>query len=117
MKPYIAVVWIILAVVMLIYLIYHNIKMTRVLRTVLEITESSRGRCEALLGKMKSCLNEKEQKVILKELDTEEKKMNKLFASEKEWPGQGKRIKEHLKIVKEYRITAKKTAERNKLHV
>ena len=43
--------------------------------------------------------------------------MTEIFSKKEDWPGQGKKIREHLKIVKEYRRKAKKLAEGNKDHV
>lgn len=112
MKPYVALIWIVLAVIMFSYLIFHNIRMTKVLRAVMEITENSRNRCETLLDEMKKCTDKKEKKLILKKFETEEKEIRELFSKEKEWPGQGKRIREHLNMIKGYRIAAKEIAGR-----
>ncbi|MEY8508270.1 hypothetical protein AALA78_08565 [Lachnospiraceae bacterium 42-17] len=117
MKPQTALVWIILAVLMLAYLIYYNIKMTKILRKVLKLTDESKDRCVSLLDRMRSCTDRKEQKDILREYEAEEQKMTEIFSKKEDWPGQGKKIREHLKIVKEYRRKAKKLAEGNKDHV
>lgn len=117
MKPQAALVWIILAAVMLAYLIYHNIKMTKILRRVLKLTAESKDRCVNLLDRMKSCSDRKEQKAILKEYEAEEQRMTEIFAKKEEWPGQGKKIREHLRTVKEYGKKAKELAEGNEEHV
>ncbi len=117
MKPYVALIWIFLAAVMLIYLVCHNIRMTKILRKVLELTEESKERCVNLLERMKSCPYSKEQRDILKEYEKEEQTMTEIFSRKEEWPEQGKKIREHLEIIKEYKRKAKKLAEGNKEHV
>ena len=80
MKPQTALVWIILAVLMLAYLIYYNIKMTKILRKVLKLTDESKDRCVSLLDRMRSCTDRKEQKDILREYEAEEQKMTEIFS-------------------------------------
>ncbi|WP_072525187.1 hypothetical protein [Clostridium sp. Marseille-P3244] len=106
MKTYTALIWIVLAVAMLCYLIWRNIRLTKVLRNVMDLTSQSRTKCDGLIAKMQSCRDQKERVYIMQQLLDEEKGQRELFADEKKWPGQRKRIREHLQSLREYIVAA-----------
>lgn len=107
MKSYMALLWIILAVLMLLYLIRRNIKMTKILREVLKIIETSEEKCDRLLELMRNSDDKKERQHIMRELLAEERRICNLFGEEDKWSGQGRRIREYIRKMKDY-ITAAK---------
>lgn len=107
MKSYVALIWIALAVLMLLYLIRRNAKMTKILREVLELIQTSEEKCEQLLETLKNTPDKKERQHIMRELLAEERKMSELFKEKEKWPGQGRRIREYMEKLKDYIAAAK----------
>lgn len=106
MKTYTACIWIILAVLMLGYLIWRNIRLTKILRRAMDEIDESRKRCDRLIQQLQSCEDAKERMYLMQKMREEEKAQRELFADEKEWPGQRKRIREHMQDLRDYLMAA-----------
>lgn len=106
MKTYTALIWIILAIAMLCYLVWRNVRLTKILRKVMDLTSESRAKCDDLIARMQLCQDQKERVYIMQQLRDEERRQRELFADEKKWTGQRKRIREHLQNLREYIVAA-----------
>jgi hypothetical protein len=100
-------IWIALAVACLIYLIYRNVKLSRILNEVLSIIDESTQKCEEILAEIQKYSEPKIKREMVTRLIEEERRITNLFSDDKRWKGQAKRIKEYKKTISQYIDTAR----------
>ena len=104
-----ALFWIALFLIGLVYLVYRNIKLAKVLRKTQSVILTSQRRCLELTEMIENDTLDKEQREdLFRELNEEIQRMEKVFSDRRAWPEMNKRISDFMRELSSYSARAER---------
>ncbi|MGN1398793.1 MAG: hypothetical protein ACI4WG_02180 [Erysipelotrichaceae bacterium] len=93
-----AYIWLLIGVLVLAYIIYHNVKMQRITNKVIEMIDQSKAFCNEIAQKAKTS-DEETKQLLITQLENETNKFAKI-KKDKKYPQQGPRIDRHIREIR-----------------